>query len=99
MIAKSAGYDSLFIDLEHTTLTIKDASTLCTTALGVGITPFVRVPWQCGNGFVQRVLDLGAMGVVFPHIHSVGTWSFAPCLSCFVDRSDFSIVADQIIRV
>ncbi|RGP63942.1 transcriptional regulatory [Fusarium sporotrichioides] len=34
----------------------------------MGITPFVRVPHQCGNGFVQKVLDGGAMGVIFPHI-------------------------------
>ena len=72
MIAKSAGYHSLFIDIEHTTLSLKDVSALNMTALGVGITPFVRVPWQCGNGFIQRVLDSGAMGVVFPHISTVG---------------------------
>ncbi|CAN9344813.1 unnamed protein product [Alternaria alternata] len=49
-IAKAAGYDSLFIDLEHTAMTIKDANQLCITANSAGITPFVRVPHQCGNG-------------------------------------------------
>ncbi|BCS29536.1 HpcH/HpaI aldolase family protein [Aspergillus puulaauensis] len=68
-LAKNAGFDSLFIDLEHSTLTINEASQLCVTALLAGITPVVRVPHQCGDGFVQRVLDGGAMGVVFPHIH------------------------------
>lgn len=71
-IAKAAGYDSLFIDLEHTAMTIKDANQLCITANSAGITPFVRVPHQCGNGFVQRVLDVGAMGIIVPHIHTVG---------------------------
>lgn len=71
-IAVNAGYDSLFVDLEHTTLSLRDASQLCITALASGIPPFVRVPYQCGRGFVQRVLDMGAMGVIFPHIHSVG---------------------------
>ena len=71
-IAKSAGYDSLFIDLEHTTLTLKDAGQLCITGLSAGVTPFVRVPHQCGSGFIQRVLDAGAMGVIVPHIHGVG---------------------------
>ncbi|RVX73704.1 hypothetical protein B0A52_02594 [Exophiala mesophila] len=70
-IAKSAGYDSLFIDLEHTTLTLKDAGQLCITGLSAGVTPFVRVPHQCGSGFIQRVLDAGAMGVIVPHIHGV----------------------------
>jgi len=69
-LAKNAGFDSLFIDLEHSTLSIDDASQLACAGLLGGITPFVRVPFQCGNGFVQRVLDGGAMGVIFPHIHS-----------------------------
>lgn len=71
-IAKSGGYDSLFIDLEHTTLTIRDAGQLCIASVGAGITPFVRVPHQCGYGFIQRVLDAGAMGIIVPHIHTVG---------------------------
>jgi 2-keto-3-deoxy-L-rhamnonate aldolase RhmA len=72
-LALNAGFDSLFIDLEHAFLTLGEASNLCTAALLAGITPFVRVPHQCGNGFIQRVLDGGAMGVIFPHIHSAGT--------------------------
>lgn len=71
-LAKNGGFDCLFIDLEHAHLTLGEASNLCIAALLGGITPFVRVPHQCGNGFVQRVLDGGAMGVIFPHIHSAG---------------------------
>ncbi|KAK3721946.1 hypothetical protein LTR37_002762 [Vermiconidia calcicola] len=70
LIARNAGYNALFIDLEHGWQSLAEASNLCITGLSVGITPFVRVPHQCGNGFVQRVLDGGAMGVIFPHIHS-----------------------------
>jgi 2-keto-3-deoxy-L-rhamnonate aldolase RhmA len=72
LLAKSAGYDSIFVDLEHSTFSITDAHTLCSASLLAGITPFVRVPYQCGNGFVQRVLDGGAMGIVFPHISTAG---------------------------
>lgn len=71
-LAKNAGFDSLFIDLEHSTLSIDDASKLCCTGIATGVTPFVRVPHQCGNGYVQKVLDGGAMGVIFPHVQSVG---------------------------
>ncbi|OAA60351.1 Pyruvate/Phosphoenolpyruvate kinase [Niveomyces insectorum RCEF 264] len=67
-LAHNAGFDALFIDLEHGWLSLDDTTTLCNVAHLVGITPFVRVPHQCGNGFVQRVLDGGAMGVFFPHI-------------------------------
>lgn len=77
MIAKSAGYDSLFIDTEHTILTIRDVGQLCIHALSAGVTPFVRVPHQCGEGEIQRALDAGAMGVVIPHVDNLGQ-----CLSC-----------------
>ncbi|CAI7586772.1 unnamed protein product [Penicillium pancosmium] len=68
--AKNAGFDSLFIDMEHGWLSLEQVSNLCHIGLLSGITPFVRVPHQCGNGFVQRALDGGAMGIIFPHIHS-----------------------------
>ncbi|KIV84694.1 hypothetical protein PV11_00462 [Exophiala sideris] len=67
-LAKAAGYDSVFIDLEHSVFSEKDASQLCSAAISSGITPFVRVPYECGHGYIQRVLDGGAMGIVFPHI-------------------------------
>ena len=60
-LAHDAGFDALWIDLEHAWLSLADASNLCNVGLLIGITPFVRVPHQCGNGFVQRVLDGGAM--------------------------------------
>lgn len=72
-LAHNAGFDALFIDLEHSTLSINECSQHCSAALQIGISPFVRVPYQCGNGFVQRVMDGGATGVVFPHIHNKGT--------------------------
>lgn len=73
-LAAAAGYDSVFIDLEHSILSEKNASRLCSSALLSGITPFVRVPYQCGSGYVQRVLDGGAMGIVFPHISTIGKY-------------------------
>ncbi|KAI3325016.1 Phosphoenolpyruvate/pyruvate domain-containing protein [Xylariaceae sp. AK1471] len=80
-LAKNAGFDSLFIDLEHSTLTINDASKLSCAGLLGGMMSFVRVPYQCGDGLVQRVLDGGAMGVIFPHIHSVNDAKAAVSIS------------------
>lgn len=71
-LAANAHFDSLFIDLEHAWLSLNEARNLCHVGLLAGITPFVRVPYQCGDGFVQRVLDGGAMGIIFPHIHTAG---------------------------
>jgi 2-keto-3-deoxy-L-rhamnonate aldolase RhmA len=71
-IAQRAGFDAVFIDLEHSTFSLNEAGILSTTAILIGITPFVRVPYECGQGYVQKVLDCGAVGVIFPHVSSEG---------------------------
>ncbi|MBI4381625.1 MAG: aldolase [candidate division NC10 bacterium] len=67
-IAKSCGFDALYVDLQHGLLSIETTSQLCIAALGVGITPLVRVP---GTEYVTRVLDGGAMGVVVLDVRCV----------------------------
>jgi 4-hydroxy-2-oxoheptanedioate aldolase len=66
-IAKSAGFDSLYVDMEHSTFTLDTTSQICLAALHAGITPFVRVP---SLDLVQRVLDGGALGIIAPHVQS-----------------------------
>jgi 2-keto-3-deoxy-L-rhamnonate aldolase RhmA len=64
---KSAGFDWLFLDLEHGTMTIEGAAQIAVAALDAGIAPLVRVP----NGeysIATRVLDNGALGIVMPHV-------------------------------
>ena len=68
-IAATAGFDSLYVDLEHGPLTIDITGQICLAALAVGVTPFVRVP-AIAPEFVGRVLDAGALGIIAPHIHS-----------------------------
>jgi len=66
---KSAGFDWLFIDLEHGALSIETASQMCLAALDTGISPLVRIP----NGeysLATRLLDNGAVGVVVPHVET-----------------------------
>jgi 4-hydroxy-2-oxoheptanedioate aldolase len=66
---KSAGFDWLFLDLEHGTMSIDAAAQIATAALDAGIAPIVRVP----NGeysIATRVLDNGALGIVVPHVDS-----------------------------
>ncbi|KAE9382228.1 Pyruvate/Phosphoenolpyruvate kinase [Stipitochalara longipes BDJ] len=92
-LAKAAGYDSVFIDLEHSTFSIKNVSRLCSTALLSKITPFVRVPYRCGDGFVQRVLDGGAMGIVFPHISTVEEARAAVAITKFPPKGKRSLTA------
>lgn len=69
-IAKTAGYDSIFIDLEHSQFSLEQSARLCSVANMNQVSPFVRIPHECGNGFVQRVLDADARGIIAPHLHN-----------------------------
>ncbi|RGP79810.1 hypothetical protein FLONG3_2124 [Fusarium longipes] len=69
-MAKTAGFDGLFIECEHSSFDLETTSQLCVAGLYAGITPIVRVPSK-DPCFVSRVLDGGALGVVVPHIRSV----------------------------
>ena len=68
-IAKSAGFDTLYVDLEHNTLSIDTCCQICISAQQIGITPLVRVPANTPE-YICRVLDGGAMGVITPHVRS-----------------------------
>src|SRR4029077_19909083 len=66
-IAKTAGFDSLYVDLEHSSFSLETTGQICMAALEAGITPLVRVP---SVAQVSRVLDAGALGVIAPHVQS-----------------------------
>ena len=66
-IAKTAGFDSLYVDMEHASFSLDTTGQICMAALDAGITPLVRVP---GVAEVSRVLDGGALGIIAPHVRS-----------------------------
>jgi 4-hydroxy-2-oxoheptanedioate aldolase len=66
-ILKSSGYDWLFIDLEHGTMSLDTASQISVAALDTGIAPIVRVPMM-QHAMASRALDGGALGIVMPHV-------------------------------
>jgi 4-hydroxy-2-oxoheptanedioate aldolase len=66
-LAATAGFDSLYVDLEHASFSLETTGAICTAALASDITPLVRVP---GVGEVSRVLDAGALGVICPHVQT-----------------------------
>jgi 2-keto-3-deoxy-L-rhamnonate aldolase RhmA len=68
-LAKTAGFDMIYIDLEHSTMTLDATGQICLAALSAGIAPMVRVPANTPE-YIQRVLDGGALGVIAPHIGS-----------------------------
>jgi len=83
-VMKTAGFDWLFIDLEHGATSVETAYSICVAALDAGIAPFVRVPhgeFTLGT----RCLDAGALGLVMPHVDTpevaqamVQAFRFAP---------------------
>jgi 2-keto-3-deoxy-L-rhamnonate aldolase RhmA len=66
-LAATAGFDSLYVDLEHSALSLETTSQICVAALDVGIAAFVRVPQL---SLVQRVLDGGALGIIVPDVRN-----------------------------
>jgi 4-hydroxy-2-oxoheptanedioate aldolase len=68
-IARTAGFDTLYVDLEHSSFSLDTCGQICMAALEAGIAPFVRVPANTPE-YISRVLANGALGVIAPHIRS-----------------------------
>jgi 2-keto-3-deoxy-L-rhamnonate aldolase RhmA len=66
-IAKTSGFDWLFIDMEHGALDVETAGQIALAALPAGVTPLVRVPGP-EHYHASRLLDAGAQGIVVPHV-------------------------------
>ncbi len=65
----TAGFDWLFLDMEHGVMSLEACAQIATAALDAGIAPIARVP----NGeyaIATRALDNGALGIVMPHVDS-----------------------------
>jgi 2-keto-3-deoxy-L-rhamnonate aldolase RhmA len=66
-VLETAGYDFAFIDMEHNSMGIDTAVQIAVACQDAGVTPLVRVPGY-EHYLATRVLDAGAMGIVFPHV-------------------------------
>lgn len=64
----SAGFDWLFIDLEHSAMGIKDAQILLQAA-GSRAACVVRVPLN-SETWIKKSLDIGPAGIIVPQIQS-----------------------------
>lgn len=63
--AANLGFDFLWIEMEHSPITLETAHNMILATRGTRIVPFIRVPvneiWTA-----KRALDAGALGVIFP---------------------------------
>ena len=66
-VLAACGYDFAFIDMEHNTMGIDVAAQIAVACHDAGVAPLVRVPGY-EHYLATRLLDAGAMGIVFPHV-------------------------------
>ena len=68
--AASLGFDFVWIEMEHSPITLETAHNMILATKGEKLVPIVRIPvnemWTA-----KRAMDAGALGVVFPFTNSV----------------------------
>ena len=68
-IAKTTGHDFVMMDAQHAGFNIETIGHIAQAALGIGISPLVRVR-SCDDPQTQVILDIGATGIVFPDVNT-----------------------------
>jgi 4-hydroxy-2-oxoheptanedioate aldolase len=68
-IARSTGHHAIWIDLEHSTMSVDTAAMICAASLDLGLVAFVRRP-ERDYGIIGRLLDGGATGIIAPRIET-----------------------------
>ena len=65
----SAGFDFLWIEMQHSALTYAQVATMIRACPGPAI-PFIRVP-DANEGDIQKAVDIGALGVIVPMVDTL----------------------------
>lgn len=68
-ILAANGYDWLVIDLEHTTISIREAGELIRIIDLCGVTPLVRLTSNNPDQ-IKRLMDAGAGGIIVPNVNN-----------------------------
>ena len=63
------GFDFVYFDLEHGPSSVESCQDMFRAAEVAGLTPLVRVSGY-DPGYADRLLDSGAMGIIFPHCNT-----------------------------
>ena len=63
----AAGFDYVFIDMEHGSYNLETVHDMITASAQAGITPIVRVA-ELAYSLVCRLLDSGAQGIILPRV-------------------------------
>jgi len=68
----AAGFDYVFIDMEHSAYDLETVQDMIHASLEAGITPLVRV-CELLYSLVARLLDSGAQGIILPRVDDLKT--------------------------
>jgi 2-keto-3-deoxy-L-rhamnonate aldolase RhmA len=68
-IAKAAGFGLVWVDLEHSSISIDCAVQITASAADLGLEAWVRIP-ERDYGVIGRLLDGGATGIVAPRVET-----------------------------
>jgi 4-hydroxy-2-oxoheptanedioate aldolase len=68
-MAHHAGLDYIMLDLEHGPYTMETVDDIFKVGRALGLGCFVRVP-ELSKGYVSRIMDAGATGVMVPMLES-----------------------------
>jgi len=66
----NAGYDYLWIEMQHSPLTYEDVAKMIWACRGASAMPFIRVP-DATEGDIQKATDIGAVGIIVPTVDTV----------------------------
>jgi 2-keto-3-deoxy-L-rhamnonate aldolase RhmA len=69
-MAHHAGLGYVMLDLEHGSYTLETVGNIFAAGRALGLGCFVRVP-ELSRGYVSRIMDAGATGVMVPMLESV----------------------------
>ncbi len=67
VILASAGFDFVYLDMEHSCFSIETIGGMCAAALSRGVVPIVRPPAKEPH-LLTRPLEAGALGLLIPHV-------------------------------
>jgi 2-keto-3-deoxy-L-rhamnonate aldolase RhmA len=66
----TAGFDFLWIDLQHSPMTYSDVAKMIFACKGTPAVPFIRVP-DATESEIQKATDIGALGIIVPTVDTV----------------------------
>lgn len=65
-----SGFDFLWIEMQHSPLMFDDVARMIWACKDAPAIPFIRIP-NATEGDIQKAVDIGALGIVVPMVHTV----------------------------